>query len=71
MLTEELRCHEKYYNKDIERCNNLSLYCSELDLTSAFEVRTRDGLVWFFEFILTTKRQRFLQNLANNNKFEQ
>ena len=46
-------------------------YCSELDLTSALEVRTRDGLVWFFEFIVTTKRQQFLQNLANNNKFEQ
>ena len=23
MVTEELQCHEKYYNEDIERCNYL------------------------------------------------
>ena len=65
-------------NVDLFPCSNeemenklYNIHCSELDLTSALEVRTRDGLVWFFEFIVTTKRQRFLQNLANNNKFEQ
>ena len=62
--------HLKAFKKE-NMSISICLLCSELDLTSAFEVRTRDGLVWFFDFILITKRQRFLQNLANNSKFEQ
>ena len=71
---ESFLINQKAKEFNVLNCNDGAILleiCSELDLTSAFEVRTRDGLVWFLEFILTTKRQRFLQNLANNNKFEQ